>query len=40
MAPNTFEAIAVGRQARTGLAYIAGYVDKIKRKNDDEFIPM
>ncbi|HEY5802730.1 MAG TPA: OprD family outer membrane porin [Lysobacter sp.] len=40
MAPNTFEAIAVGRQAKTGLAYIAGYVDKIKRKNDDEFIPM
>ncbi|MFC3814849.1 OprD family outer membrane porin [Lysobacter sp. GCM10012299] len=40
MAPNTFEAIAVGRQAKTGLAYIAGYVDSIKRKNDDEFIPM
>jgi len=40
MVPNTFEAIAVGNKAPTGLAYIAGYVDQIKRKNDDEFIPM
>lgn len=40
MAPNTFEAIAIGRQAKQGWAYIAGYVDSIKRKNDDNFIPM
>lgn len=40
MAPNTFTAIALGRQSSNGLAYIAGYVDSIKRKNDDEFIPM
>ncbi len=40
MAPNTFEAVIVGRPAKTGFAYIAGYVDSIKRKNDDRFIPM
>lgn len=40
MAPNTFEAAVVGRPAKTGFAYIAGYVDSIKRKNDDDFIPM
>jgi len=40
MVPNTFEAIAVGNSAPTGLAYLAGYVDKIKRKNDDDFISM
>lgn len=40
MVPNTFEAIAVGNTSPTGLAWIAGYVDAIKRKNDDEFIPM
>lgn len=40
MAPNTFEAIAIGRQADKGFSYIAGYVDSIKRKNDDTFIPM
>lgn len=40
MVPNTFEAIAVGNKSPTGLAYIAGYVDSIKRKNDDEFIAM
>lgn len=41
MAPNTFEAVAIGRgQAKTGLAYVAGYVWGIKRKNDDDFISM
>jgi hypothetical protein len=40
MVPNTFEAVAVGNAARTGLAYILGYVDKIKRKNDEDFVPM
>ena len=40
MVPNTFEAIAIGNTSDTGLAYMAGYVDSIKRKNDDEFIPM
>jgi len=40
MVPNTFEAIAVGNKSPTGLAYIAGYVDAIKRKNDDKFISM
>lgn len=40
MAPNTFEAVAIGRQADKGFSYIAGYVDSIKRKNDDEFISM
>jgi len=40
MAPNTFEAVAVGRQAKTGFAYVAGYVDGIKRKNDDGFVSM
>nr|MBP6627628.1 OprD family outer membrane porin [Arenimonas sp.] len=40
MAPNTFEAVAIGRQADRGFSYIAGYVDGIKRKNDDTFISM
>ncbi len=40
MVPNTFEAIAVGNASRQGFAYVVGYVDKIKRKNDDDFIPM
>jgi hypothetical protein len=40
MAPNTFEAVAVGRPAKVGFAYVAAYVDGIKRKNDDDFIPM
>ncbi len=40
MVPNTFEAIAVGNASREGFAYVVGYVDKIKRKNDDEFISM
>jgi hypothetical protein len=40
MVPNTFEAVAVGNASREGLAYIVGYVDKIKRKNDDDFVSM
>jgi len=40
MVPNTFEAVAVGNQSAEGFAYMVGYVDQIKRKNDDEFIPM
>ena len=38
--PNTFEAIAIGDLSAKGLGWIAGYVDGIKRKNDDEFISM
>jgi outer membrane porin, OprD family len=40
MVPNTFEAVAIGRRATTGLTWLGGYVDRIKLKNDDEFIPM
>jgi hypothetical protein len=40
MVPNTFEAVAFGNRPGDGLAYLAGYVDAIKRKNDDDFIPM
>ena len=40
MVPNTFEAVAVGNASREGFAYIVGYVDKIKRKNDDDFVSM
>jgi hypothetical protein len=40
MVPNTFEAIAFGNAAREGFAYIVGYVDRIKLKNNDDFIPM
>ncbi len=40
MVPNTFEAVAFGNTAPQGFAYVVGYVDKIKRKNDDDFIPM
>ena len=40
MVPNTFEAIAFGNRPDDGFAYLAGFVDRIKRKNDDEFIPM
>jgi outer membrane porin, OprD family len=40
MVPNTFEAIAFGNASTTGLAYIVGYVDRIKKKNADKFIPM
>ena len=40
MVPNTFEAVAVGNASREGFAYIVGYVDKIKRKNADDFVSM
>jgi len=40
MVPNTFEAFAVGDLSDSGLAWIAGYIDGIKRKNDDKFISM
>lgn len=40
MVPNTFEAVAFGNTSPTGLGYIVAYVDKIKHKNSDEFIPM
>ncbi|RDV26622.1 outer membrane porin, OprD family [Alteromonas aestuariivivens] len=40
MVPNTFEGIAVGNVSPDGFGYMAGYVDKIKRKNDDDFIHM
>jgi len=44
MVPNTFEGIVLGNKGsidvRNYLAYRIGYVSKIKRKNDDEFIPM
>lgn len=40
MIPNTFEAAAIGNISASGLAYMAGYVDRIKRKDDDDFIKM
>lgn len=40
MVPNTFKAAAFGRKAETGFAYIGGYVDEIKLRNSDSFIPM
>lgn len=42
MIPNTFEAIAVGDVSTTvdGLAWIVGYVNRIKLKNSDDFVPM
>ncbi|NVJ59565.1 MAG: outer membrane porin, OprD family [Gammaproteobacteria bacterium] len=40
MVPNTFEAVAVGKPSKVGFGYMLGYVDSIKRKNDDEFISM
>lgn len=40
MVPNTFEGVAIGNVSAQGFAYMAGYVDKIKRKNDDDFISM
>jgi hypothetical protein len=40
MVPNTFEAVAFGNASTTGLAYIVGYVDRVKKKNADKFIPM
>lgn len=40
MVPNTFEGVAFGSEKKQGFSYIAGYVSKIKRKNEDEFIAM
>ena len=40
MVPNTFEAVVFGNASTTGWAYVVGYVDKVKKKNSDEFIPM
>ena len=40
MIPNTFEAIGVGNKPGDGFAYMAGYVDSIKYKDSDDFIPM
>jgi hypothetical protein len=40
MIPNTFEAVGIGNKPGDGFAYMAGYVDKIKYKDSDEFIPM
>jgi hypothetical protein len=40
MVPNTFKAAAFGRKTETGLSYIGGYVDGIKLRNSDSFIPI
>ncbi|QYK06712.1 OprD family outer membrane porin [Shewanella zhangzhouensis] len=40
MVPNTFEGIAIGNTSKSGFGYMAGYVDKIKGKSDDDFISM
>ena len=40
MIPNTFEAVGIGNKPGDGFAYMAGYVDAIKYKDSDEFIPM
>ena len=40
MIPNTFEAVGIGNKPGDGFAYMAGYVDTIKYKDSDEFIPM
>lgn len=40
MIPNTFEAITLVSPSTEGLAYIAGYVDAIKQKNDNQFVSM
>lgn len=40
MVPNTFEAVGIGNKPRDGFAYMAGYVDAIKYKDSDTFIPM
>lgn len=38
MAPNTFEAVQLSHDVGHGLSYVLGYVDSIKRINDDRFI--
>jgi len=40
MVPTTFEAAAISHLSETGLAYIAGYVSRIKRIEQSEFISM
>jgi len=40
MIPNTFEAVGIGNKPGDGFAYMAGYVETIKYKDSDEFIPM
>ncbi|MBT1442930.1 OprD family outer membrane porin [Shewanella sp. JM162201] len=40
MTPNTFEGVAIGNTSPQGFGYMAGYVDKIKGKSDDEFVSM
>ena len=42
MIPNTFEAVVVSdvSTALDNLAWIVGYVNRIKLKNSDEFVPM
>lgn len=39
MLPNTFEAYGIGRRG-PNLSFMVGQVEKIKRRNDDEFVPM
>lgn len=40
MVPTTFEAVAIRRPSETGLAYIAGYLSRIKLINQNDFISM
>ena len=39
MLPNTFEAYGIGHR-RSNFSFLIGQVEKIKRRNDDEFVPM
>lgn len=39
MLPNTFEAYGIGRET-SNFRFLIGQVEKIKRRNDDEFVPM
>jgi hypothetical protein len=39
MLPNTFEAYGIGHRS-SNLSFLVGQVEKIKRRNDDEFVPM
>jgi len=40
MVPNTFEVVSLGNTSPTGFGYIVAYVNRIKLKSSDEFIPM
>ena len=40
MVPTTFEAVAIRRPSETGLAYIAGYLSRVKLINQNDFISM